>query len=54
VLQHTNYPLSFTTITFPHQIMPLIFIQQIYPSFNIITRQPYHKSSPYFTPNFII
>ncbi|WP_145459343.1 23S rRNA (pseudouridine(1915)-N(3))-methyltransferase RlmH, partial [Staphylococcus epidermidis] len=35
LLQRTNYALSFTTITFPHQIIRLILIQQIYPSFNI-------------------
>ncbi|WP_369008246.1 23S rRNA (pseudouridine(1915)-N(3))-methyltransferase RlmH [Staphylococcus warneri] len=44
LLQPTNYALSFTNITFPHQIIPLLFIQQLYPPFNIIPPQPYHNS----------
>ncbi|WP_186306679.1 23S rRNA (pseudouridine(1915)-N(3))-methyltransferase RlmH, partial [Staphylococcus epidermidis] len=39
-----------TNLTFPHPMLRLMFSPQIYPPFNIITREPYHKSCGFFTP----
>lgn len=38
-----NYKLSFSKMTFPHKLMRLILIEQIYRAFKIINHQPYHK-----------
>jgi len=35
--------LSFSKMTFPHQLMKLILVEQIYRSFRIIKNEPYHK-----------
>ena len=35
--------LSFSIMTFPHQLMKLILVEQIYRSFRIIRNEPYHK-----------
>ena len=39
----SNYKLSFSKMTFPHQIMRLILLEQIYRAFRIIKNEPYHK-----------
>ena len=43
VINRANYPLSFSKMTFPHQLMRLILIEQIYRAFRIINNYPYHK-----------
>lgn len=43
VLQKTNTKISFGKMTYPHQLMRLILIEQIYRAFKIIRNEPYHK-----------
>lgn len=43
VLDRANYKLSFSKMTFPHQLMRLILIEQVYRGFRIINGEPYHK-----------
>jgi 23S rRNA (pseudouridine1915-N3)-methyltransferase len=43
VLTRADYKLSFSKMTFPHQMMRTILLEQIYRAFRINTNQPYHK-----------
>lgn len=43
VLKRADYKLSFSKMTFPHQLMRMILLEQIYRSYRINTNQPYHK-----------
>lgn len=43
VTSKANYKLSFSKMTFPHQLMRVILLEQIYRSFRIINGEPYHK-----------
>jgi 23S rRNA (pseudouridine1915-N3)-methyltransferase len=43
VLKRSNEQLSFSRMTFPHQLMRLILVEQIYRTFRINRNEPYHK-----------
>ncbi|MGE4284163.1 MAG: 23S rRNA (pseudouridine(1915)-N(3))-methyltransferase RlmH, partial [Clostridia bacterium] len=43
VKSKADYKLSFSKLTFPHQLMRLILLEQIYRSFKIINNETYHK-----------
>ena len=43
VLQRADEKISFSRMTFPHQLMRLIFLEQLYRGFRIMRGEPYHK-----------
>lgn len=43
VLDRADEKLSFSAMTFPHQLMRVILLEQIYRSYRIIHNEPYHK-----------
>lgn len=43
VLARSNTQISFGRLTYPHQLMRLILVEQIYRCFRIIKGEPYHK-----------
>ena len=43
VLSRADFHLSFSKLTFPHQMMRVILLEQIYRSFKIIRNETYHK-----------
>ena len=43
VSRRADYKLSFSDMTFPHQMMRVILLEQIYRSFKIQRGEPYHK-----------
>ena len=43
VLSRADYKLSFSKMTFPHQLMRLILLEQVYRAYRINNGEPYHK-----------
>lgn len=43
VLKRADYKLSFSKMTFPHQMMRVILLEQFYRAVKIMKNEPYHK-----------
>ena len=43
VLNRADYKLCFSKMTFPHQLMRVILLEQIYRGYRIMSGEPYHK-----------
>lgn len=43
VKKRANFSLSFSKLTFPHQLFRVILLEQIYRSFKILNNETYHK-----------
>jgi 23S rRNA (pseudouridine1915-N3)-methyltransferase len=43
VKERSNYKLSFSKMTFPHQLFRIVLLEQIYRSFKILNNESYHK-----------
>lgn len=43
VRKRSDYRLSFSKMTFPHQLMRVILLEQIYRGYRIMSNEPYHK-----------
>ncbi len=43
IKERANFSLSFSKMTFPHQLFRLLLLEQIYRSYKIINHESYHK-----------
>jgi len=43
IKKKANYKLSFSKLTFPHQLFRIILLEQIYRSYKIMNNETYHK-----------
>lgn len=43
VLMRSDFAISFSKMTFPHQLMRVILLEQIYRGYRIMNHEPYHK-----------
>ena len=43
IVNKSNFKISFSNMTFPHQLMRMILLEQVYRGFRIMRGEPYHK-----------